>query len=153
MSTYSDEPVLLMATAKSSWKLWVIIACALFIAGAIIYVPINKEHMGKRARYAERGSRQGALVRIEIDSQPHTLELTWFHNRFAPVLDPAPAEGITLSLSSRKGAETLIWNTELACFGPVAFEVNPYAHHKLSLRIEKTGVTLWQDTVWAYGIH
>ena len=153
MSTYSDEPVLVKPDAKSAWKLWSVVALALTATGLIVYVPINKAQMEKRAHYAERGSRQGTLVRLEINGQPHTLELTWFRNRFAPVFNPAPADGVILSLSSRKGTETLTWDAELACFGPVAFEVDPYAHHQLTLRLEKSGATLWRDTVWAYGIH
>lgn len=153
MSTYSDEPVLVKPDAKSAWKLWAVVALALAATGLIVYVPINKARMEERAHHAERGTRQGTLVHLEINGQPHTLELTWFRNRFAPVLEPAPAEGVTLSLKGRKGSETLVWNTELACFGPVAFEVDPYAHYKLSLRLEKSGATLWSNTVWAYGIH
>jgi hypothetical protein len=153
MSTYSDEPVLVKPDAKSTRKLWLLVSVALAAAGLIVYIPIDKARMEERAHHAERGPRQGTLIRLEIEGRPHTLELTWFQNRFAPVLDPAPAEGVTLSLRSRKGSETLAWNAELACFGPVAFEVDPYAHHKLSLRLEKAGATLWQNTAWAYGIH
>lgn len=153
MSTYSDEPVLVKPDAKSAWKLWALVAFAVVAAGTVVYIPINKAWMEERAHHAERGPRQGSLVRFEIDGRPHTLELTWFRNRFAPVLDPVPAEGVTLSIKGRKGSDTLSWNSELACFGPASFEVDPYAHHKLSLRLEKAGVPLWRDTAWAYGIH
>ena len=153
MSTYSDEPVLVKPDAKTTRKLWTVAAVALFVTGLIVYIPIDKARMEDRAHHAERGSRKGTLLQLEIDGRPHTLELTWFRNRFSPVLEPAPTDGVTLYLKNRKGTETLAWNTELGCFGPVAFEVDPYAHHKLTLRLEKSGRTLWRDTAWAYGIH
>lgn len=153
MSTYSDEPVLVKPDAKSARKLWIIVILALVVTGMVVYIPIDKARMEERAHHVERGSRQGTLVRLDLDGRPHTLELTWYHNRFAPVLDPAPAEGATLSLSGRRGSAVLTWNSELGCFGPADFEVDPYAHHKLSLRLEQSGRILWRDTTWAYGIH
>ena len=153
MSTYSDEPVLVSPDTRSKLKLRLIIAAALVVAGLAIYVPIDKARMEERAHHVERGPREGTLLRIEVDGRPHTLELTWYLNRFALILDPAPPEGATLALRSCKGSETLAWNPELACFGPASFEVNPYAHHKLSLRMENQGRLLWQDKAWAYGIH
>lgn len=153
MSSYSDEPVLVKADAKSAWKFRVVIAAAALIAGAAIYIPLDKARMEEKAHHAERGPRQGTLLKLVIDGIPHTLELTWDRGRFAPVLEPAPAAGATLSLKSRKGSGVLSWNAEKKCFGPVDFEVDAYAHHKLSLKLEREGRVLWSDTVWAYGIH
>lgn len=153
MSTYSDEPVLVSPDTRSRKKLRLIIAATLVVAGLAAYVPIEKARMEKKAHHAERGPRQGTLLRIDIDGRPHTLELAWYQNRFALLLDPAPPEGATLALRSRKGSDTLAWNPELACFGPASFAVNPLAHHRLSLRLEHQGRILWQDKVWAYGIH
>lgn len=155
MSTYSDEPVLVKPTARGSWKRWLLVAAFLGVAGAVIYVPIDKNLMEERAHHAERGPRQGAVYPITLDGASHKLELTWAAGgQFAPVLDPAPAAGTTLALKSRFGAETLKWNAELGCFGPTTgAEADPYNHYKLSLRLERDGRALWSDTLWAYGIH
>jgi hypothetical protein len=155
MSSYSDEPVLVKPTASGAWKRWLAIAVAVGVTGAVIYVPIGKSLMEERAHDAKRGTRQGAVYPITLNGVAHTLELTWGpEGNFAPVLVPPPAPGTTLRLESRPGKETLAWNTERGCFGPTTFgNVDPYAHHKLSLRLEREGATLWKDTLWAYGVH
>lgn len=153
MSSFSDEPVLVKPDRKSAWKFRLMIGVAVLIAGAAIYIPWDKARMEELAHEAERGSRQGTLVRLTIDGLPHTLELTWMRGRFAPVLDPAPAAGTTLTLKSRRGSGVLNWDAEKKCFGPVDFEVDPYSHYKLDLKLERDGRELWSDTAWAYGIH
>ncbi len=154
MSSYSDEPVLVKPSAGGAWKRWLAIIVVVAAAGAVVYVPLGKSRMDERAHHAERGERQGARYSITLDGAPHTLELTWMRDQFAPVLTPAPAPGTTLRLKSRLGAETLAWNTEAGCFGPTTFGgVDPYEHYKLSLRIEREGARLWSDTLWAYGVH
>ena len=153
MSSFSDEPILVKPTARGTWKRWAGIALALLVTGAVIYVPIDKARMEEKAHDAKRGPRQGALYEISVDGVPHTLELTWKRDRFAPVLTPAPAEGVTLRLQGSAGAEGLRWNPEDGCFGPGSFTIDPYAHYKLKLRLEKDGLTLWQDRLWALGVH
>lgn len=154
MSSFSDEPVLVKPTARGSWKRWLAVAVALGVTGAVIYVPVGKARMEERAHDAKRGERQGAVYELTLDGAPHTLELTWFGDQFAPVLKPAPAAGTQLRLKSRLGTETLAWNSEMNCFGPTSFgNVDAYAHYKLALGLERDGTTLWKDTLWAYGIH
>ncbi len=155
MSSFSDEPVLVKPTPRGSWKRWLAIVVALGITGAVVYTPINKSLMDERAHDAKRGPHQGALYSITVDGVAHTLELTWGPSGdFAPVLEPAPAAGTTLRLDCRFGEETLAWNAAQSCFGPSTFgKVDPYAHYKLSLHLEREGRVLWKDSLWAYGIH
>lgn len=153
MSTFSDEPVFVKPDARSNWKRWTAIAVALFITGLVIYIPIDKKIMEERSHEAPRGERQGVLLNISVDGAPHTLELTWYGGRFAPVLKPEPASGTTLHLKGRFGKETLTWNSELGAFGPGTIGIDPLSHYKLSLRLEREGRTLWSDTTWAYGVH
>lgn len=153
MSTYSDEPVLVKPNARRDWKRWAAAAVALFVTGLVVYIPLDEMRTEEKAHDAPRGSRQGVLLDLTLEGTPHTLELTWSQGRFAPVLQPAPAAGTTLRLAGRFGEETLSWNTELGAFGPTAAAVDPYAHYKLSLRLEREGRVLWRDTAWAYGIH
>jgi len=153
MNTFSDEPILVKPTSRSTWKRRLGIALALCITGAVLYVPLDKARMEELAHEAKRGKHQGALYDLTLEGVPHTLELSWRKGCFAPVLDPAPAEGVTLRLHSTPGAETLGWNPETKCFGPASFAVDPYAHYKLRLRLEKDGRTLWRDTLWALGVH
>lgn len=155
MAHYSDEPVLVKPTARASWPRWLAVLAALGVTGAVIYVPIGKARMEERAHYVERGERQGARYALTLEGVPHTLELTWAGGgQFAPVLTPAPAAGTQLWLKSRHGAETLAWNPRIGAYGPTTFGgVDPYAHYKLSLRLEREGRVLWKDTLWAYGIH
>lgn len=153
MSTFSDEPVLVKPTARNSWKRWLAIAIALGVAGAFIYVPINKSRMAELAHDAKRGSRGGAIYDFSLQGAPHTVELTWLRGHFAPVLSPTPGPGITLRLESRAGTETLTWNAEIGAFGPATFEIDPYDHYRLTLNVLRNGVSLWEDTLWAYGVH
>ncbi len=155
MSTYSDEPVLVKPTARGTWKRWLAIVLALGVTGVVIYLPFEKDRLAHLAHDVARGPNQGARYPLTLDGKPHTLELTWAPDgQFAPVLDPAPAPGTTLRLKSRAGAETLAWNTDAGCFGPTTFGgINPYAHYKLSLRLERAGLPLWSDTLYAYGVH
>lgn len=155
MSSYSDEPVLVKPTARGSWKRWLAIAIALGVTGAVIYIPYNEGRIEELAHHAKRGSRQGAVYPLTLDGVAHTIELTWGPGgQFAPVLDPAPAAGTTLRIDCRLGDETLKWNAEQGCFGPTTFGgVDPYAHYKLGLRLERDGKTLWSDTLRAYGVH
>ncbi len=153
MHTFSDEPILVKPTSRSTWKRRLGIALALFITGAVLYIPLEKARMEELAHEAKRGAHQGALYDLSVDGVPSTLELSWLKGRFAPVLDPAPAEGVTLRLQSSPGSETLRWNPEAKCFGPASFAVDPYSHYKLRLRLEKDGRTLWRDTLWVLGVH
>lgn len=153
MNTFSDEPILVKPSASSTWKRRLGIAFALLVAGAVLYIPIDKARMEELAHEAKRGTHQGALYNLTVEGVPHTLELSWMKGRFAPVLDPAPAEGVTLLLEATPGTETLRWNPELKCFGPVSYAVDPYAHYKLRLRLEQDGRTLWRDSLWALGVH
>ncbi len=153
MNTFSDEPILVKPTARGAWKRWVAIAIALIVTGSVLYIPFDKARMEELAHDAKRGSHQGALYEISVDGAPHTLELTWMKGGFAPVLDPAPADGVTLRLKATPGSEDLRWNPETKCFGPTNFKVDPYAHYKLKLRLEKEGRILWRDTLWALGVH
>lgn len=153
MSTFSDEPVLVKPDARRDWKRWAAVAVALVITGVVVYIPVDKSLTEERAHEAPRGPKQGVLVNLTLDGAPHTLEFTWLRTRFAPVLDPAPAPGTTLRIAGRFGTETLSWNSELGAFGPGSFDIDPYAHYKLSLRLEREGRALWRDTVWAYGVH
>ncbi len=153
MSTFSDEPVLVKPDAKRDWKRWAIAAAALFATGLVIYIPLNEARIEENAHDARRGERRGVLMDLNVEGAPHTLELTWARDRFAPVLQPAPAPGTTLRISGRFGEETLSWNAELGAFGPGEAEVDPFSHYKLSLRLEREGRVLWRDSVWAYGIH
>lgn len=154
LSAYSDEPVLVKPSAGGAWKRWLAIILVLGAVGAVVYVPFGKSRMEARAHYTERGERQGARYTLTLDGAPHTLELTWLGNQFAPVLTPAPAAGTTLRLKSRLGTETLTWNTQTGSFGPTTFgRVDPFEHYKLSLSIELEGRRLWQESLWAYGVH
>lgn len=153
MNTFSDEPVLVKPDARRDWKRWAAAALALLVTGIVVYIPVNKAVMEERAHEARRGERQGVLLDLALDGAPHTLELTWWQGRFAPVLRPAPAPGTTLRLKSRFGDEELTWDAEKGAFGPAQTEVDPYSHYKLSIRIRREGRVLWRDTVWAYGIH
>jgi hypothetical protein len=153
MSTYSDEPVLVKPNARRDWKRWALAALALFATGLIVYIPLDKARKEEAAHHAARGPRQGVLLPLSLEGAPHTLELTWVRGHFAPVLDPAPAADATLRIAGRFGEETLTWNAELGAFGPTQAQVDPYAHYKLRLRLERGGRALWSDTVWAYGIH
>ncbi|TAG32524.1 MAG: hypothetical protein EAZ36_02135 [Verrucomicrobia bacterium] len=128
---------------------------ALGIAGAALYIPIDQVWMDMRAHDAQRGERSGARYAITLDGAPHTLELSWAgEGQFAPILVPAPAVGTRLWLKSRFGAETLEWSNKISAFGPTTGGgANPFAHHKLSLRLERGNQVLWKDTLWAYGIH
>jgi hypothetical protein len=153
MSTFSDEPVLVKSDVRRDWKRWAAAAAALLVTGLIVYVPVEKARKEEAAHHATRGPRQGVLVKLTVEGAPHTLELTWNRGRFAPILTPAPAAGVSLRLAGRFGEETLAWNSELGVFGPGKADVDPYAHYKLRLRLEREGRTLWSDTVWAYGIH
>ncbi len=153
MSTFSDEPVLVKPDARRDWKRWAALGAALLATGLVIYVPLDKARKEEAAHDARRGQRQGVLLDLALDGAPHTLELTWARDRFAPILSPAPAPGTTLRISGRFGDETLSWNESLGAFGPTQAEVDPYAHYRLSLRLEREGRSLWPDTAWAYGIH
>lgn len=153
MNTFSDEPVLVKPDARRDWKRWAAAALALFVTGLVVYVPLDKARTEEKAHDAPRGPRQGVLLNLTLEGAPHTLELTWNQGRFAPVLQPAPLPGTTLRLAGRFGEETLSWNAELGAFGPATATVDPYAHYKLSLRLEREGRTLWRDGAWAYGIH
>lgn len=153
MSTFSDEPVLVKPDAKRDWKRWALAAAALFATGLVIFIPLNEARIEENAHHARRGEHQGVLLDVSVDGAAHTLELTWARDRFAPVLKPAPAPGTTLRISGRFGEESLSWNTEAGAFGPGTAEVDPFAHYKLSLRLERDGRVLWRDSVWAYGIH
>ncbi len=153
MSTFSDEPVLVKPDARRDWKRWALAALALVATGLIAYVPFDKYQKEKAAHYAPRGQHEGVLVNLELEGAAHTLELTWNRGRFAPILQPAPAAGTQLRIAGRFGDETLSWNEELGAFGPTQGQVDPYAHYKLRLRLQREGRTLWHDTVWAYGIH
>ncbi|MCU0792056.1 MAG: hypothetical protein MUE42_04240 [Opitutaceae bacterium] len=152
--SFSDEPVLVKPSASRDWKRWLLIAVALAVVGSVIYVPIGKARMEESAHHAERGTRQGALYHLTIEGVAHTLELTWTgRGNFAPVLTPAPAAGTVLHLEARPGKESLAWNSQIGAFGPTSFAVDPYAHFKLRLRLEREGRTLWRDTLMAYGVH
>jgi hypothetical protein len=153
MSTFSDEPVLVPPTARRDWKRWAAAGLALLVTGVVVYIPVNKSLTEERAHDAPRGPRQGVLLDIVVEGTPHKLELTWNRGRFAPILEPAPAAGATLRIKGRFGEETLSWNAELGAFGPGTTEVDPYSHYKLSLRLERDGRVLWNDSAWAYGIH
>lgn len=153
MNSFSDEPVLVPPSAQRDWKRWLAIAAAVALAAVVIYIPVSKNLVEERAHDAQRGERQGVLTEISVDGAPHTLELTWVRGHFAPILKPAPAPGTTLDLSGRFGSETLTWNTEIGAFGPGNFEVDPYAHYKLSLRLKNADRELWKDSLWAYGVH
>jgi hypothetical protein len=153
MNTFSDEPILVKPTRRSTWKRRLGIAFALIITGAVLYVPYDQARMEELAHEAKRGPHQGALYDLTVDGAAHTLELSWMNGRFAPVLTPAPAEGVTLHLQASPGTEELRWNPEAKCFGPVSYAVDPYAHYKLRLRLEKDGRTLWRDALWVLGVH
>jgi hypothetical protein len=153
MSTFPDEPVLLQPDTRRDWKSWAAVAVALFITGVVIYIPVDKARKEKAAHETLRGPHRGVLVHLTLDGSAHTLELMWNRHRFAPVLVPAPAVGTTLRIAGRFGEETLAWNGELGAFGPTTAKVDPLAHYKLSLRLEREGRMLWSDAVWAYGVH
>jgi hypothetical protein len=153
MSSFSDEPILVKPTVRGAWKRRVAIAFALIVTGSVLYIPYDKARMEELAHDAKRGPRQGAVYEISVDGASHTLELSWMKGGFAPVLTPAPAEGVTLLVQATPGTEGLRWNPEAQCFGPGSVRVDPYAHYKLKLRLEKEGRTLWRDTLWALGVH
>lgn len=153
MSTFSDEPVLVKSDARRDWKRWALAAAALFATGLVIYIPLNESRIEENSHEARRGERRGVLLDLVVDGANHTLELTWARDRFAPVLQPAPAPGTTLRIAGRFGEETLLWNAGLGAFGPGTAEVDPFSHYKLSLRLEREGRVLWRDSAWAYGIH
>jgi hypothetical protein len=153
MSQFSDEPVLVPPSARRDWKRWGAAALALVATGLVVYVPLDKARKEEAAHHALRGERQGVLLKFAIKDVPHSLELTWARGRFAPVLTPPPPPGAILRMKGRFGEEVLSWNPELGAFGPGATDIDPYAHYKVSLRLEIEGRNVWGDTVWAYGIH
>jgi hypothetical protein len=153
MHNYSDEPVLIKAPRRLAAKHWIAIVLTLGIAGGAIYIPIDKSRMEERSHHAARGPHSGALHSINADGKPLTLELAWRQNKFAPVLQPAPAPGTTLVLSSRAGTETLPWNEKIGAFGPGSQVIDPYSHYKLDLTLRLEGRKLWHGSLWAYGYH
>ncbi len=153
MNAYSDEPVLIKAPRRLSLKHWIAIAITLIVAGGFIYIPIDEARMEARAHDMPRGPHSGSLYNISIEGRPHTLELAWAEGGFAIVLQPAPAAGTTLAVSSRAGKETLEWNEKLATFGPGKIAVDPYSHYKLNLTLKNAGKALWDESLWAYAYH
>ncbi len=153
MSSYSDEPVLVKPSARRDWRKWAAAVAALAITGLIVYVPFEEKRLEEAAHHAPRGERKGVKLDLQLDGAPHTLELTWYQGRFAPVLAPAPPDGAVLNLSGRFGRESLTWNAELGAFGPGKIDIDPYRHYKLSLSLEQGDRVLWRDTAWAYGVH
>jgi hypothetical protein len=153
MSSYSDEPVLVPPDARRDWKRWALVILALAATGIVVYIPIDRAKKDEAAHYARRGPHDGVLLPLELRGVPHTLELAWAINRFAPVLVPPPPPDMTLHLKGKFGAETLKWNAQLGAFGPTAAFIDPFGHYKVSVRLEEAGEVLWSDTVWAYGIH
>lgn len=153
MHAYSDEPTLIKAPRRFSAKHWIAIAFTLGIAGGALYIPIDKSRMEKRSHDARRGPRSGTLHSITVEGKPCTLELTWSKTSFAPVLEPVPAPGTQLIVSSRAGKETLNWNEKLGAFGPGTVEISPYSHYELDLALISSGKTIWKDSLWAYGYH
>ena len=153
MHNYSDEPVLIKTSRRFSAKNWIAIVLTLGVAGGAVYIPINKSLMEGRAHDAPRGPRAGALHSLSVQGKPFTLELAWAGTKFAPILEPAPAPGTTLLLSSRAGTETLTWNEKLGAFGPGTAVIDPYSHYRLRLTLLLDGRSLWQDSLWAYGYH
>jgi hypothetical protein len=154
MSDFTDEPVLLKPDSKSRAKLFVALGLGLALAAAVLYVPWSKERMEKLAHYAARGPALGAVYPLQLEGRPYTLELTWTPEQFAPVLSPPPPADIVLSLRSRQGEEVLTWDAAVGRFGPTRGKpIDPYAHHKLQLRLMRGESILWADTLWAYGVH
>lgn len=153
MNAYSDEPVLVKAPRRLSTLHWIAIAATLALAGALIYIPIDKARMDARAHDAARGPHSGSLYNISIEGRPHTLELAWAEGGFAIVLQPAPAPGTTLTVSSRAGEETLEWNEKLVTFGPGKIDADPYSHYKLNLVLRNAGKVVWKESLWAYAYH
>jgi hypothetical protein len=151
MNAYSDEPVLIKAPRRFSTKHWIAIAATVALAGALIYIPIDKARMDTRAHDIARGPHSGSLYNISIEGRAHTLELAWAQNGFAIVLQPPPVKGTTLTLSCRVGDETLEWNEKLGTFGPGKLTVDPYGHYKVDLALRNDGKALWRDSLWAYG--
>jgi hypothetical protein len=153
MNTFSDEPVLIQTPRRFSTKHWIAIAVTLAVAGAIIYIPIDEARMDERAHHIARGQHSGSLYKISIEGRPHTIELAWAQGGFAIVLQPPPAPGITLNVSSRIGEENLAWNEQLSAFGPGKLPVSADSHYKVGLKLRDSTKTLWSDTLWAYAYH
>lgn len=153
MQAYSDEPTLIKAPRRLSAKHWIAIGLTVGLAGGAIYIPIDKERMEERSHHARRGPRSGTLHSITVEGKTHTLELTWANSSFAPALQPPPAPGTQLVISSRAGKETLDWNEKLGAFGPGTVKISPHSHYKLDLTLTASGKTLWDDSLWAYAYH
>jgi hypothetical protein len=154
MAMYSDEPVLMVPTARSRVWRWVAVVAVLLGTGLVIAIPWQKAQMEKRAHDATRGTRGGVVVKFTAEGTAYTLELPWYGDYFAPILTPIPVAGTMLRMEGRMGPEeVLAWKADPGCFGPSAHKISPYDHYKLRLSLERAGQVLWRDTVWAYGFH
>ncbi|MBC2593681.1 hypothetical protein H5P28_05340 [Ruficoccus amylovorans] len=147
----SDNPNLIPPSGPN-WRLIGAVIAALCIIGATISIPAYEAWQSAESAHAERGKMNGAVYTVEVDGEPVKIELGWAGNHLALLADPELPPGAVVTVKGDFGPETLPWNAEYQFFGPTQAEMNPFSHHKVSIRIENDGQLLWSGKRWAWGV-
>jgi hypothetical protein len=150
---YSDEPNLVKPTRRWSFKTIALCTLVFALVGGFLSIPLYQHHLDEAAHDIPRGPHKGSLYNLTLNNAPHTLELGWIAPAFSAVLSPAPAADTVLEVSGDFGRETLPWNVAENRFGPGSARLDPYAHHKVDLKLRSGDRILWRDTLWIYGLH